>query len=170
MDKQEREDITGALKEELQEYFSWLVEELGYDYYISDKDQASDSMEKDAEAFVVKRWGSDRRQRWERDRYAFYQHPNHPSVYGLLDVEDLEIVHYLEELACEHAKIPDCLNGADDIRGREARRYEQDFGVLLASQKLGWMYRMDFCEICGIVEIWSMEYNPSEIASFDAAG
>ncbi len=169
MDRQERDEVVKALQEEFQEYFSWLVSELGSNYFISNMNRASNSMEKDAESFIERRSKSERKQRWERDRYAFYRHPSHPSVYGLLEVEDLQILHYQEEIVCEHDKIQDTLSETELVLSQDAKRYEQDFGVLLASQKLGWMYRLDFCEMCGLVEVWSMEYNPDEIVLFDSS-
>ena len=83
---------------------------------------------------------------------------------------NLEILHYPEEMACEHDKILDAADEEGAVLGQNGTRYDQDFGVLLASQKLGWMYRLDFCERCGLVEIWSMEYNPGEIGFFAPSG
>ncbi len=170
MDKQDQDEILSALREELQDFFSWLVEELGEEYFIGDKDHASQSLDKEAEEIVSQRARSERVRVWERDRYAFFHHTEHPSVYKLLEAGDLEIFHYPEELPCEHLKV---LNISEEMAKphREGeRRYDQPFGVLLASQTLGWMYRLDFCDLCGLVEIWSMEYNPSEVALYVDGG
>jgi hypothetical protein len=167
LENEERDEIVGMLREELREFIAWTMEELGGEYYLEHADQPVSAWDETATARLVKRLDSaDRVLVWERDRYAFFDHPRHPSVYAVMEAEDLEIVHYLEDLACDHYKLEG--EGADlseeDMQDR--RRFEESFGVLLASQKRGWMYRLDFCEFCGMIEIWSMGYNPDEIAQY----
>ena len=167
MDSQEKEGVIAALQEELQGFFAWIVNEIGADYYIEDPQRASDSVEEEARKTVAKRISSKRLQLWERDWYAFFHDSRHPSIYELFKADDLEIVHYLEEFSCEHFKVLDTWNEQDEPDSEPEKRYEQSFGVLLASQTLGWMYRLDFCEICGLIEVWSMQYNPDEIALYE---
>ena len=166
MDPQEREKTISSIQEELKGYFSWLVEELGEEYYIGEKEGASFSLEEEAGEIVTRRSRSERVHFWERDRYAFFQHPDHASVYKILEQEDLEIVHYPEELTCEHYKILETFDDAAKPLKESEKRYDQPFGVLLASQSGGWMYRLDFCDVCGLIEIWSMEFNQDEVALY----
>ena len=167
MDPQEREEIISALREELQEFFTWIMEE--FDYY---KEQGAGTggvpLEKPLQDKIKQRIASQRMNLWERDLYAFFDDPDHPSIYSLFEAADLEIIHYLEELNCDHFKVLDVFNGdAEDIP-ESYMRYEDTFGVLLSSQAKGWMYRLDFCQICGLVEVWSMTYNPAEIALYSS--
>jgi len=167
MDMKEKQEVIRALQEELRGFFSWIIQELGMEYYIEDPESPSESLEAQAREAIDRRRTSKRMQVWERDWHAFSHHSDHPSVYKLFEAEDLEIVHYLEELTCEHFRILD--EEQEEEQGGQTsfageNRYEQSFGVLLASQSNGWMYRLDFCEVCGLVEIWSMVYHPEEIA------
>ena len=164
MDQQEREEIISALREELQEFFTWIMEE--FDYYQSQDADAGGSLEKPLQDKIKQRIESQRMNLWERDLYAFFDDPAHPSIYSLFDAADLEIIHYLEELNCDHFKLIDVSNGEAADMPESYMRYEETFGVLLASQAKGWMYRLDFCQVCGLVEVWSMAYNPSEIALY----
>jgi hypothetical protein len=166
MNPESQGEVVALLREELQEYLRWLLEELGEDYYVADRSRAAESLEEEAQAVLSQRARSERAHLWDRDRFAFYQHPNHPSVYKVLEQPDLEIIHYLEEFTCDHVKMFAPALEEAKVAGEVQRRYEQSFGVLLASQAVGWMYRLDFCEVCGLVEIWSMEYSPEEIALF----
>jgi hypothetical protein len=167
VEPEERDDIVRLLREELREFITWTMEELGGEYYLEHADQPVTSWNETATSRLMRRLDSDRMRVWERDRYAFFEHPRHPSVYSVMEAEDLEIVHYLEELTCDHDKL-ECEAAAglseEDLLG--GRRFEESFGVLLASQIRGWMYRLDFCEFCGMIEIWSMGYNPDEIAQY----
>jgi len=165
MDEHERNEIINALTEELQAFFSWTIDEVGAEYYIEDTDQASASLELEAAEKNAKRINSQRVHLWERDWYSFFHHPQHPSIYNMLKEKDLEIVHYLEEISCEHFRTSD-LSDSSERNGVPQKNYDQSFGVLLASEKLRWLYRLDFCEVCGLVEIWSMEYNPDEVAFY----
>jgi len=166
MNAEETQEILQALQEELRGFFSWIIQELGIDYYIDDPEHPTESLEAQAREAVARRRASQRLQVWERDWYAFSHQADHPSIYKIFEAEDLEIVHYLEDVPCEHYRMLD-REGEGEGRGDGApreNRYEQSFGVLLASQSSGWMYRLDFCEVCGLVEIWSMSYHPDEIA------
>ena len=165
MDQQEQEEVLAALKEELQEYFTWIMEE--FDYY-SDQDEKGSavSLDKPVQDKISKRVESDRMHLWERDLYAFHDHPQHPSIYSLFDAPDLEIIHYFEDIYCDHYKLIDLTNEEVDSIPEGFKRYEENFGVLLASQSKGWMYRLDLCEVCGLVEVWSMAYSPAEITLY----
>ena len=165
MDKYEQKEIMNALEVELQVFFSWTIDEVGAEYYVEDTDQASVSLDLQAAEKIEKRMNSQRIHLWERDWYSFFDHLQHPSIYKMLKEDDLEIVHYMEEINCEHFRIADMSDPSENT-GAPQEKYEQSFGVLLASQRLGWMYRLDFCEVCGLVEIWSMEYNPDEVAFY----
>ena len=160
----DREEVIAALQGELQEFFAWIVSEAGVDYYVDDRENASESVDDAARKSVLRRIQGNRLGLWERDWHAFYQDPHHPSIYEMLKAEDLEVVHYLEEFACEHFKALDAAGPTEDGGPGLERRFEQSFGVLLASQTLGWMYRLDFCELCGLIEVWSMQYSPDEIS------
>ena len=161
-----RDVVLLLLREELQGYLAWLVEELGEDYYIVDMGRASESLEEESLAALNRRARSERSHLWDRDYYAFHHHEKHPSIYKVLEAADLEILHYPAEFSCEHYRALDA-GGEETMTGRNLeKQYEQSFGVLLASQALGYMYRLDFCEFCGLVEIWSMEYDPREISLF----
>ena len=166
MREEERDEIVVLLREELREFITWTMEELGGEYYLEDPDQAISSWDETAKGRVEGRVESDRVHVWERDRYAFFDHPKHPSIYKVMETEDLEIAHYLEELYCEHYRIEGELEGCSEEEIQDKKRFEDSFGVLLASQMKGWMYRLDFCEACGLIEIWSMEYDPEEIAIY----
>ena len=166
MEQPEREEILELLREELRGFIAWTMEELGGEYYLEHPDQPISKWDDTARERLMQRLDSDRVRLWERDRYAFFGHPRHPSVYEVMDAEDLEIVHYLEELYCDHYKMEEETVGLSDVEVEENKRFDDSFGVLLASQARGWMYRLDFCEICGMIEIWSMEYNPEEIARY----
>jgi dTDP-4-amino-4,6-dideoxygalactose transaminase len=58
----------------------------------------------------------------------------------------------------------------DDIRAGAAQLWS--FGETRMPEQsrdyhayaLGWMYRLDFCEVCGMIEVWSRTYDPEEIA------
>ena len=167
MDKEEFEETIAALKEEFQGFLTWVVGELGEEYFIDDLEHPSSSWEEDARKKISGRVGSERVQWWERDWHAFFDDPQHPSIYKILEVEDLELLHYLEEFDCDHSKAIDMVGGGEEANMVEVERsYEQAFGVLLASQQLGWMYRLDFCGVCGLIEVWSMEYNSEEVTLY----
>ncbi len=163
MDQQELKVVISALREELQEYFTWIMEEFDY-FEGEDQDHSASSLEKPINDLIDRRIESQRMNLWERDFYAFYDHPQHPSLYNLFETEDLEIIHYLEDIQCDHFKIADMLDESSHLTEDQIARYEDSFGVLLASQEKGWMYRLDLCAVCGLVEIWSMAYSPDEIA------
>jgi len=166
MRDEERDEIVVLLREELRAFISWTMEELGGEYYLETPDQTISSWDQTAQVRVERRLESERIHVWERDRYAFFDHPKHPSIYEVMETADLEIAHYLEELYCEHYRTEDELEGFPEQEIREKKRFEDSFGVLLASQMKGWMYRLDFCEVCGLIEVWSMEYDPEEIAIY----
>ena len=159
MNQKEREEVIAVLREELQEFFTWIMEEFDY-YKEPDVDAGNIPLEKPIQDKIKQRIESQRMNLWERDFYAFFDDPNHPSIYSLFDAEDLEIIHYLEELNCDHFKVIDISGEAS------GERYKDTFGVLLASQAKGWMYRLDFCQVCGLVEVWSMAYSPAEITLY----
>jgi len=165
MNPEETQEVLQLLQEELRGFFAWIIQELGTEYYIDDPECPHESLEAQAREAAERRRESKRVHVWERDWYAFSHQPDHPSIYKIFEAEDLEIVHYLEELPCEHFRMLDT-EGEPQGAGAAARedRYEQSFGVLVASQSSGWMYRLDFCQVCGLVEIWSMAYQPEEIA------
>jgi len=162
----EREEVCSLLREELQSFWAWLVEELGEEYFVSNKERPSESLEQEAENIVTRKASSERRRLWERDHYAFYDHPHHPSIYRFFEVEDLEILHYPEVFSCEHYRLLELRTLAGETPAEAEQKYEQSFGVLLASPSLGWMYRLDLCAFCGLMEVWSMQYNPQVIAIF----
>ena len=163
----EKKEILTALHEELQSFFTWIINEIGADYYIGDQGQPSESLEEESQKVLSRRIQAKRMQLWERDWYAFSNQAKHPSIYVLFGAEDLEIIHYPEDLSCEHFKGLDELDERlDPVSSQPEKKYDQSFGVLLSSQELGWMYRFDFCETCGLVEIWSMEYNPDEVSLY----
>jgi len=166
MFQEERDEIVALLREELRDFISWTMEELGGQYYLEGPDQPIQSWDEMARERVVRRFESDRAAVWERDRYPFFSHPKHPSVYEIMESVDLEIVHYLEELYCDHYRVEDEVDGLSRETLQQAKRFDEDFGVLVASQTKGWMYRLDFCEVCGLIEIWSMRYGPEEIARY----
>jgi len=166
MDRQELEDIRSILREELQGFYSWVMEELGGEYFIEHPELSPTFWEKEVLDRIEKRSRSDRSSIWERDRYAFFDHPQRPSVYRLFDAEDLELLHAPEEFPCEHFKFLDGISEGENTSQALGRRFDQSFSVLLASQKSGWMYRLDFCEACGLIEIWSMRYDPNEIGVY----
>ncbi len=164
MDSEEKQETVRLLLEALGEFFSWIVQELGVEYYVEDPARAQESLEEAAREACSRRGRAGRMHVWERDWHAFSHQPEHPSVYKLLEVQDLEIIHYLEDIPCEHFRLWDAQD--DRAGGTEAeveKRYDHSFAVLLASQEYGWMYRLDFCQVCGLVEIWSMAYDPEEI-------
>jgi hypothetical protein len=164
--EEEREEIVELLREELRVFISWAMGELGGEYYLENPEEPISSWDKTALGRVEKRMESERVHMWERDRYAFFDHPKHPSIYNLMETEDLELAHYLEELYCEHYRIEDEVEGCSEEEIKEKKRFDDSFGVLLASQMKGWMYRLDFCDVCGLIEVWSMEYDPEEIAIY----
>ncbi len=166
MEPQERKEVIELLREELRDFIAWAMQELGGEYYLSEPDQPVTSWDETAEERLTQRLDSPRAGVWERDRYAFFDHPRHASVYKVMEAGDLEIVHYLEDFYCDHYKVEDEIEGLSEEEIRENRRFEANFGVLLASQTLGWMYRLDFCEICGMIEVWSRTYDPEEIALY----
>lgn len=167
MERSEWEEIRSVLKAELQEFFSWIMEEVGGGYFIEHPAEPPEVWEEEVREAIGRRLRSERAELWERDRHAFFDHPDRPSVYRLMDAADLECFHYREDLYCEHDKQTNSVeSGPGSAEGGEGR-YEECFGVLLASASLGWMYRLDFCDQCGLVEIWSMRYNPGEIAFYD---
>lgn len=166
MEPQERKEVIELLREELRDFIGWAMQELGGEYYLSEPDQPVTSWDETAEERLTQRLDSPRAGVWERDRYAFFDHPRHASVYKVMEAGDLEIVHYLEDFYCDHYKVEDEIEGLSEEEIRENRRFEANFGVLLASQTLGWMYRLDFCEICGMIEVWSRTYDPEEIALY----
>ncbi len=174
MVEEEREEIVELLREELRGFIAWTMEELGGEYYLESPDQPVAKWDEIARERVNRRLESDseRAQVWERDRYAFFDHPRHPSIYKVMESEDLEIVHYLEEFYCDHYRAGEMLERLSEEKTQEIQenqRFEASFGVLVASQAKGWMYRLDFCEICGLIEIWSMKYDPGEVARHSAA-
>jgi hypothetical protein len=164
LDPEERGEIVEMLREELREFIAWTMEELGGEYYLEHPDQAVSEWDAMATERLMQRLDSERVRVWERDRYAFFEHPRHPSVYTVMEAEDLEMVHYLEELYCDHYRVEDRTEALEEGVLQENKRFEESFGVILASQGKGWMYRLDFCEVCGLIEVWSMEYSPEEIA------
>ena len=164
MREENREEIVGLLREELRGFIAWTMEELGGWYYLEDPEQPIESWDETARERLFRRLESERLRVWERDRYAFFDHPKHPSIYVMMESEDLEIVHYLEELYCDHCRVEDEIEGLSEEEIRANSRFDDNFGVLLASQAKGWMYRLDFCEVCGLIEVWSMEYDPEELA------
>lgn len=167
MERSEWEEIRSVLRAELQEFFSWIMEEVGGGFFIEHPEEPPEVWEEEVREAIGRRLRSERAELWERDRHAFFDHPDRPSVYRLMDAADLECFHYREDLYCEHDKQTNSLeSGPGSAEGGEGR-YEECFGVLLASASLGWMYRLDFCDQCGLVEIWSMRYNPGEIAFYD---
>jgi len=167
MDRQEREEIRTLLREELQDFFSWIMEELGGEYFIEHTELPPSSWEREVREKIGARLKHGRQGLWERDRYAVFDHPDRPSVYRVFDAEDLELLHYPEQFTCEHFKALDVLSDGGDPALEPARRFDHAFGVLLASKSGGWMYRLDFCEACGLIEIWSMRYDPDEIAQYE---
>ena len=164
MEIEERKEIVEMLREELRDFIAWSMEELGGEYYLERPDQAVSEWDQMAEERLTQRLDSERVRVWERDRYAFVDHPRHSSVYSVMKAEDLEIVHYLEELYCDHYRVEEEIEGLSEEEIQDGKRFDDSFGVLLASQSLGWMYRLDFCDVCGMIEVWSMEYDPGEVA------
>ncbi len=170
MRKEERAEIVALLREELREFVAWTMEELGGDYYLEGPEHPLSSWDDTAEGRILRRFESGRTRLWERDWYSFFDHPRHPSIYKVMEAEDLEILHYPEAFYCDHYKVQDEIEGMSEDEIQENKRFEQAFGVLLASQTCGWMYRLDFCDVCGLIEIWSMEYNQDEIAFYADMG
>ena len=164
MEPHERKEVVEMLREELRDFIAWVMQELGGEYYLAKPDQPVSSWDETAEERLMRRLDSPRAGLWERDRYAFFDHPRHASVYKVMEAEDLEIVHYLEDFYCDHYKVEDEIEVLTEEEIQEGKRFDSDFGVLLASQTLGWMYRLDFCEVCGMIEVWSRTYDPEEIA------
>lgn len=166
MDSEEKQETLCLLRDELSGFFSWVIRELGVEYYVEDPARSSESLEETARDVFARRSKAGRMHVWERDWHAFTHQPEHPSVYKLLEAEDLEILHYREDLPCEHFRLLDLEDETPPHESPSAvePRFEHSFCVLLASQGYGWMYRLDFCEVCGLVEIWSMAYDPEEIA------
>ncbi len=164
MNPEEREQIIEMLREELRDFIAWSMEELGGEYYLENADQPVSEWDETARERLEQRLDPERVRVWERDRYAFFDDPRHASVYAVMESADLEIVHYLEELYCDHYRVEGQIQGLSEEEILENARFEENFGVLLASQTKGWMYRLDFCEVCGMIEIWSMEYDPEEVA------
>jgi len=160
----DRDEIVALLREELRGFIAWTMEELGGEYYLENPEKPIESWDETARERLIKRLESERSNVWERDRYSFFDHPEHPSIYRMMESEDLELIHYLEEIYCDHYKIEASVDGLSKDRISENSRFEDSFGVLLASQAKGWMYRLDFCEVCGLIEVWSMVYDPEEIS------
>lgn len=171
MFEEEREEIVELLREELRGFIAWTMEELGGEYYLENPDQPVATWDETARERVSWRLESDseRAEVWERDRYAFFDHPQHPSIYKVMESEDVELVHYLEEFYCDHYRVGEVIEGLSEEEVQDNQRFEESFGVLVASQAKGWMYRLDFCEVCGLIEIWSMKYNPEEVARHSSA-
>jgi hypothetical protein len=166
MQEEEKEEIVDALQEELRSFFAWIINEIGLEYYIDDPNHPSESLEEEARKAFSRRSRSKKLHVWERDWHSFSHQENHPSIYKLFEAEDLEIVHYLEDLPCEHLRQLEIQGEQSSCSTTVEKKYEESFGVLLASQTLGWMYRMDFCDVCGLIEVWSMAYHPEEISFF----
>jgi len=166
MTQEEKEEVFSFLRDELQSFWAWLLEELGEEYFILDRENPSQGLEKSAEKKVLGRLNSGRACLWERDHYGFFDHPQHPSIYRFFAAEDVEILHYPEDFSCDHFRAIEFLPAAEDRPSIPEKKLEQSLGVLLASQALGWMYRLDLCDVCGLVEVWSMQYSPEEIALF----
>jgi hypothetical protein len=164
MDPHEREDILATLRDELQEFFQWMLEELGEEYFAEDGSSTRFSWEDHVDKRIKERFSAKRAQLWERDLYAAFEHPKRPSIYEVMKADDLEILHYYQdELYCEHFKtegFDEGSGGNQDVKNR----YDESFSVILASVSLGYMYRLDLCEVCGLIEIWSMLYDSSEIS------
>jgi len=160
---EERKEIVEMLREELRGFIAWTMEELGGEYYLEQPDQPVTAWDETAQERLKQRLDSERVHVWERDRYAFFDDPRHASVYAVMESEDLEIVHYLEELYCDHYRVEEEIEGLSEEEIEAGKRFDDSFGVLLASQTRGWMYRLDFCDVCGMIEIWSMEYDPVEV-------
>jgi hypothetical protein len=169
MDFKEQEEIIEILQEELQGFFQWMIEELGEEYYMEDTRAPKFSWETEVNKRIKERMNTHRARLWERDRYAAFEHPERPSIYQVMKAIDLEVLHYpQEDFYCEHFKIIDFSAAVSEGEQHLEKRYEVSFGVILASESLGHMYRLDFCEICGLIEIWSMIYSPEEIAVFQS--
>jgi hypothetical protein len=166
MQEGEKEEVVAALLEELRRFFAWIINEIGLEYYIGDLNHPSESVEEEARNAFSRRSRSKQLDVWERDWHAFSHQENHPSIYKLFEAEDLEIVHYLEDFPCEHFRQMEIEEKQGSCSNPLEKRYEESFGVLLASQTLGWMYRLDICDVCGLVEVWSMAYRPEEIGFF----
>ncbi len=164
MDQQEQKEIISALREELQEYFTWIMEE--FDYFEEEDQDNPGALDKPVLDKIARRIESKRMNLWERDLYAFFDHPQHPSIYNMFEMADLEIIHYLDEFHCDHFKVDDILEESGGLIQDRDMRYEETFGVLLVSQEKGWMYRLDLCKVCGLVEVWSMSYSEDEIALY----
>ena len=159
-------EVLELLLEELQEFFEWMIEELGEEYYMDDPTGPRFSWEAEIHRRLEERMSGGRGRLWERDRYAAFEYQKRPSIYQIVKTNDLEVIHYPQgDLYCEHFKIADAGVGADEEHNFE-KRYEDSFGVLLASESLGHMYKLDFCQVCGLIEIWSMVYSPDELALF----
>lgn len=164
MEAAEREEILSVLREELQEFFVWVMEEIGGEYYLEDPAETVQALEETVRTRIGQRIDTERARLWERDRHALFDHPDRPSVFRLMEAEDLQIIHYREDVQCDHFKVlgRDGGAGGEPGAGFESR-YEQSFGILLVSESAGWMYRLDMCEVCGLVEIWSMAYSEPEM-------
>ncbi len=167
MGESEFKEIVAALKEEFQGFLTWVIGEIGEGYFLDDPNEVARPWEQEARERISARAGSERVHWWVRDWYAFLDDPQRPSIYKILEVEDLEVFHYLEEVECEHDKVAGMMAGNENAMAEGEKSYEQSFGVLLASQEMGWMYRLDLCEICGLIEVWSMKYSVEELAVYD---
>ncbi|MEW6443672.1 MAG: hypothetical protein AB1640_22245 [bacterium] len=172
MEPEEFEEVKALLNQELQEFYGWVMEELGGGYFIEHPELSPAVWEQEVSGRIRKRLQTDRALFWERDRYAFFDDPKRPSVYRLMEAEDLELIHYRDDFYCEHFKVDGEAPSPNDQGPDDAgsRRYDESFGILMVSQKSGWMYRLDFCQVCGLIEIWSMRYDPKEIALYGEDG
>ncbi len=169
MDQKEREEVLEILQEELLEFFRWMLQELGEDYYMEDPHAPRFSWEPHVDRRIRERLRSDRALLWERDPYAAFEHELRPSIYQVMKAKDLEIIHhYQDDLYCEHFKIEDLgyTSESGDVQQLE-KRYDESFSVILASQHLGYMYRLDMCDVCGLIEVWSMRYDRGEISLWE---
>jgi len=166
MDPKEREEILEVLQEELLEFFQWMLQELGEDYYMEDPDAPRFSWEPHVDRRIRERLRSDRARLWERDPYAAFEHELRPSIYRVMKAKDLEIHHASQDdLYCEHFKVDDLRSEEESGEERPLeKRYDESFSVVLASASLGYMYRLDMCEVCGLIEIWSMLYDAGELS------
>lgn len=164
MDPKEQEDILETLMEELQEFFEWMIEEVGEEYYMEDPNAQRFSWESHVDRRIKERLNTDRARFWERDHYAAFEHPQRPSIYQIMKASDLEILHYCQDdLYCGHFK-RESFSFIQDEEQTLKKRYDESFSVLLASESLGYMYRLDLCKVCGLIEIWSTIYNSNEIS------
>ena len=164
MDPDEQGRILKILMEELQEFFQWMIEEVGEEYFMEDPSAPRFSWEAHVDKRIKERFSTKHAGLWERDRYAAFEHSSRPSIYEVMKANDLEILHYYQnDIYCDHFKI-EGFNAVSDEDPNLNNRYDEPFSVILASESLGIMYRMDFCEVCGLMEIWSMLYDSNEIS------